>query len=304
MAERTQRPTMEQVLLDIAAVMAARSTCSRGQVGAVIARDGRILSSGYNGAPAGMKHCLHPPGEYAADDGTAAAGCATTSRCTTSVHAEANAIAFAARHGVALDDAALYCTLAPCVCCAQLIINAGLAGVVYGAAYHDPAGVNLLREAGLFAESLDELTSGRPAVAHEPSGGVTPTMTSTIMTGVRAFAQSEEPRVQPAGASRSWLVTEARRVAARLNAAFPGRSQREAQNQQVLALAEEAGEFVGAYRRWSGQARRSGPVSAVELELADVVITAYITSDVLQFDLDARVAEKLAIIHSRPLREE
>ena len=73
--------------------------------------------------------------------------------------------------------------------------------------------------------------------------------------------------------------------------------------QQVLCVAEEAGEFVGAYRRWVGMARRTGPRSDVEAELADVVITAYITADVLGIGLDDAIQEKLAKIFTRGWRE-
>ncbi len=72
--------------------------------------------------------------------------------------------------------------------------------------------------------------------------------------------------------------------------------------QQVLCLAEETGEFVGAYRRWKGMARRSGPFSDVEAELADVVITAFVVADRLGVDLDAAVAQKLEVVFSRGWR--
>jgi hypothetical protein len=74
-------------------------------------------------------------------------------------------------------------------------------------------------------------------------------------------------------------------------------------NRQVLNLAEEVGEFVGAYRRWAGQARRSGPLEDVHAELADVVITAYVTAEELGFDIDAAIAAKLDVVFSRGWRE-
>lgn len=135
------RHSMPEVLLDIAFVMAHRATCQRAHVGAVVARSGRILSSGYNGAPAGMPHCEHPP------DGDSELS--RQEHCGRAVHAEANAVAFAARYGVALDGADLFCTMAPCVKCAQLIINAGIRTVTYEESYRDGNGVALLREAGL-----------------------------------------------------------------------------------------------------------------------------------------------------------
>lgn len=123
--------------MDLAHIMAERATCSRLHVGAVIARDGRPLVSGYNGAPKGMPHCEHPSPD---DEGTG---------CKVSVHAEANAVAFAARWGIHVEGATLFTTHSPCLYCAQLLINCGLARVVYGCEYRDPAGLNLLVSAGL-----------------------------------------------------------------------------------------------------------------------------------------------------------
>ena len=98
--------------MQVAEVFATRSTCSRAHVGVVIAREGRILTTGYNGAPAGMAHCNHSPDEV--------------NGCQNAVHAEANAIAYAARYGISLEGAELYSTFMPCLACAQLVINAGI----------------------------------------------------------------------------------------------------------------------------------------------------------------------------------
>lgn len=135
---------MDETLLAIAFVMARRGTCSRAQTGAVVALRGRILTTGYNGSPAGMPHCAHD-----ADDVSTPDDDPDRPTCRVAVHAEANAVAFAARHGVALDGAELFCTLAPCVACAQLVVNAGIQRVVYGRVYRDLAGVRLLAEAGV-----------------------------------------------------------------------------------------------------------------------------------------------------------
>lgn len=129
------RPTETELLLDIAAQVARRSTCSRLAVGAVLARDGRILSTGRNGAPSGLPHCDHTLDSH--------------SPCTTSVHAEVNAIAFAARHGASSDGATLYLTHAPCVACAGIIINSGVASVVYSQPYRDDSGCNRLALGGV-----------------------------------------------------------------------------------------------------------------------------------------------------------
>ena len=136
------RPTMDETLLEMAQVMARRGTCSRAQVGVVIALDGRVCATGHNGAPRGMRHCLHPPEETIANG------------CYWAVHAEANAVAFAARNGVALDGSTMYTTLSPCVVCAQLTINSGIIRVLCGTNYRDQTGVNLLRDAGVDVEVL------------------------------------------------------------------------------------------------------------------------------------------------------
>jgi dCMP deaminase len=132
------RPSMDDVLLDVARVMAQRGTCTRLRVGAVLAVDGRICATGFNGAPHGLPHCRHvgaePPGYET---------------CATSVHAEANAVAFAARHGVSIQGSTLYCTHTPCVHCAMLLVNAGISTVVCALRYRLRAGTDVLREAGV-----------------------------------------------------------------------------------------------------------------------------------------------------------
>jgi len=139
---------MDMTLLTTAFVMARRGTCSRAQVGCVIALEGRILSTGYNGAPTGMPHCSHPDGLRSNQRP------ADAPQCETSVHAEANAVAFAARYGVSLDAAVLYTTVTPCVTCAQLIVNAGIERVVCASVYRSTNGVELLLRAGVVVDLL------------------------------------------------------------------------------------------------------------------------------------------------------
>lgn len=128
------RPAMIETLMSMALTMGQRSTCSRAQVGVLlISKDRRILGSGYNGAPAGQPHCVH------ADD----------ERCEVAVHAEANAIAYAARHGVRIEGAELVTTLDPCHICARLVISAGISVVWSGAEYRKADGVQLLNMAGI-----------------------------------------------------------------------------------------------------------------------------------------------------------
>jgi dCMP deaminase len=130
------RITREEALSEIVKVVARRTTCPRKAVGAIIVREGRILSSGYNGSPSGLPHC----GEV---------GCITgpDGGCLRAVHAEVNAIAFAARQGVRINRATMWTTVAPCLNCAKLIINSGIIEVQSLEEYRDPAGVELLLDA-------------------------------------------------------------------------------------------------------------------------------------------------------------
>jgi dCMP deaminase len=122
----------------IARAVATRATCSRRAVGALIVHDKRILTTGYNGAPVGLRHCDHT------NDGDMLHG-----HCARSTHAEQNAIVQASRHGVAIAGSTLYCTAHACLTCAKLLINAGIARIVYEDAYPDDLAIALFNEAGL-----------------------------------------------------------------------------------------------------------------------------------------------------------
>ena len=128
------RPNREQMLMEVAHVVARRGTCSRLQVGAVVSRNGRILVTGYNGAPAGMPHCKHP------DD---------QEPCHEAVHAEENCIAYAARYGISLEGGEMDTTDSPCYLCSRLIINAGIRKVRYQRLYRVTEGLKLLSAAGV-----------------------------------------------------------------------------------------------------------------------------------------------------------
>jgi dCMP deaminase len=163
LATPSSRPLVEDILMRSAMIWAERSTCARGNVGAVIALDGRTVSTGYNGAPRGLPHCNHDCTcsiEHI-DTGLHADWCpeemARLRGCQVSVHAEANAIAFAARHGVALEGATLFTTHAPCVACSQLIINAGIGGVIYLHDYRITDGRELLVQVGIPALAYETL---------------------------------------------------------------------------------------------------------------------------------------------------
>lgn len=141
-------------MMQSAAIWAMRSTCSRAQVGAVLCTpDYRILISGYNGAPPGRPHCTHectlPVICFRLPDEEHHVECGIVQPCRESVHAEANAIAFAAKHGVGVEGAQLFTTLAPCLPCAMLLLTAGIARVVWRDEHRYMHGVELLDNAGL-----------------------------------------------------------------------------------------------------------------------------------------------------------
>jgi len=136
------------MLMEVALVVAKRGTCSRLQVGAVISRDGRIITTGYNGAPSGLPHCDHR------FDGPEAGGCEIAE------HAERNAVAFAAKYGLALDNAEVHCTHAPCLACSRTLVNSGITRVSYAIPYRLTAGVELLETAGVEVLQLS-LPNGR-----------------------------------------------------------------------------------------------------------------------------------------------
>lgn len=140
------------MLMSIASVVAQRSTCDRLHVGAVIVRDGRIMASGYNGNVSGAPHCEHEVTEIYDFDSYIKAGPPLrkqVSGCTSTVHAEANAILHAARHGVATEGADLWTTHQPCEGCAKLIINSGIKRVMFNHPYRLPEGLNLLIQSGV-----------------------------------------------------------------------------------------------------------------------------------------------------------
>jgi len=130
------RISRDEALMSDAQNQARRGTCGRLQVGAVISRDGRIISTGYNGPVSGADHCGNDV-------------CDKDKPCTRSVHAEANAIAFAARYGTAIDGCTLHTLYSPCPGCADLLINSGIKEVVYKVEFRDNVGIGKLMLAGV-----------------------------------------------------------------------------------------------------------------------------------------------------------
>jgi len=137
------------LFMDIALLFGSCSTCPRGKVGAVIVREGRIISTGYNGAPPNMPHCEDIGCEYELVFGeeTEFLGCQRV------VHAEANAIAWAARQGISVFEATMYCTYSPCKKCAYLMSSAGIKCVIYRQSY-DRTPWEIMSSLGIEAKSI------------------------------------------------------------------------------------------------------------------------------------------------------
>ena len=138
------RPAWDDYFMEITFQVARRSTCPRAAVGAVIVRDKRILTTGYNGAPTGLPHCTE-------------VGCLMVNgHCVRTLHAEQNAIIQGALHGVNLAGSTIYVTHQPCLTCAKMIINAGIIRVVYAGAYPDDLAVAFLEKAGVKLDKLEK----------------------------------------------------------------------------------------------------------------------------------------------------
>jgi dCMP deaminase len=138
-----------------------RATCGRGRSGCVIARDNQLLVTGYVGSPKGLPHCDdvgHQMKKTIHEDGS------VTDHCVRTVHAEQNAICQAAKNGVALDGATLYCRMTPCRVCCMLIINCGIRRVVCQRKYHTGSeSEQMFLEAGVKLEYIhDEVQTYEP----------------------------------------------------------------------------------------------------------------------------------------------
>ena len=144
------RPTYDEYFMKMTQVVATRSTCLRRNVGAILVKNRHILSTGYNGAPKGLKHCSEvgclreklnvQPGER--------------HELCRGLHAEQNAIIQASVFGVSIDGATLYCTAAPCSVCAKMLINAGIKEIVYQESYPDELAQQMVTEAKIKMRKL------------------------------------------------------------------------------------------------------------------------------------------------------
>jgi dCMP deaminase len=139
------RPSWPEYFMAITKLVAKRSTCLRRSVGAVLVKDKRILATGYNGAPAGLKHCE----EVGCLRENSSIPSGTRHELCRGLHAEQNVIIQAAFYGVPIKGATLYCTNKPCVICSKMIINAGIKKIYYDEGYDDPLSDQMFDEAGL-----------------------------------------------------------------------------------------------------------------------------------------------------------
>lgn len=132
-SEAPKRPSWDEYFLEMAILVGSRGTCDRGHAGTVIVKDKRLLTTGYAGSPIGLPHCDdvgHEMHTVTNEDGT------TSRHCIRTTHSETNAIANAARFGVAVDGATMYSTMVACYACAKVVVNAGIKRFVARKDYH------------------------------------------------------------------------------------------------------------------------------------------------------------------------
>ena len=142
------RPSWSEYFMSITRMVAKRSTCTRRHVGAILVKDKRILATGYNGAPARLRHCEEVG--CLRRDGSIPSG--ERHELCRGLHAEQNAIIQAAYHGISISGATLYCTNKPCAICTKMIINSGIRKVIYEEDYDDALAEQMLTEAGIEKE--------------------------------------------------------------------------------------------------------------------------------------------------------
>jgi dCMP deaminase len=149
------KPSFDHIFMNLATDLAKRSHCVKAQVGAVLAKDTRIISIGYNGPPAGTHNC---------DEEFPDQGCPRDSKgsCSLALHAEENAILYAVKNGANLEGATLYTTLSPCLPCARLIFSAGIKQVYFDKSYAQykglgsDEGVDFLNRFGVSAVKAED----------------------------------------------------------------------------------------------------------------------------------------------------
>jgi len=148
------RPSWDDYFMEVADAISKRATCDRGRSGCVIARDKQLLVTGYVGSPQGLAHCDeigHQMKKTIHEDGH------VTQHCVRTVHAEQNAICQAAKRGISIDGATLYCRMTPCRTCAMLIINCGIVRVVCENRYHSAdESEDMFKQAGIQLDYVSE----------------------------------------------------------------------------------------------------------------------------------------------------
>lgn len=153
-SKKHSRPSWDEYFINLANFVGSRATCDRGRSGAVLVRDKRVISTGYVGSPPGLPHCDEVGHEMHAvtnEDGT------KSEHCVRTIHAEQNAMAQAARFGVALEGATLYCKMVPCYICAKIIITAGIKRVVAEKDYHvSKRSKEIFKKAGVKLEIINK----------------------------------------------------------------------------------------------------------------------------------------------------
>ena len=170
------RISRDEMFTQITQVVAQRSTCHRFKVGALIVREGRIITMGYNGPVAGRPECKKIPTmeELVTDPIYRDRSMAEITQelenhpllcegpgCTRSLHAETNAIAFAAKAGVSVDGCTLYCSLSPCINCAKVIVNSGIKEVKFLEKYRNEDGIRFLQESGITVVDMGGTEDGK-----------------------------------------------------------------------------------------------------------------------------------------------
>ena len=152
--QKEKRPSWDEYFMEVCRAIAKRATCDRGKSGCVIAKDHQILATGYVGSPAGLPHCDdvgHEMKKMLQEDGR------VTMHCVRTVHAEQNASCQAARRGVSIDGATVYCKMTPCRTCAMMLINCGIKRIVCEKKYHaGEESEQMFKTAGIPLEYVDE----------------------------------------------------------------------------------------------------------------------------------------------------
>lgn len=145
MEEKLVRPSWDEYFIKLAHEVATRTTCLRRAVGALIVKDRRILATGYNGVPTGIRHC-DEVGCLRQEMGIPSGQRHEICR---GLHAEQNAIIQAARYGINISGSSIYITTQPCIVCAKMIINAGITEIIYENPYPDDLAMSILKESGI-----------------------------------------------------------------------------------------------------------------------------------------------------------